>query len=73
MASLAAYFQNLLWSAHFQIAVSMLMLYALLGVSTRGTLTHVGAYAYAWRPQPLDLFTYFSLLLVAVHCVGCCR
>jgi ABC-type multidrug transport system fused ATPase/permease subunit len=33
IASLCTYFQNLLWSAWFQIAVSMVMLYGLLGVS----------------------------------------
>ena len=33
IASLFTYFQNLLWSAWFQIAISMVMLYRLLGVS----------------------------------------
>ena len=33
IASLFTYFQNLLWSAWFQIAISMAMLYRLLGVS----------------------------------------
>ena len=53
IASLFTYFQNLLWSAWFQIAVSMVMLYRLLGVRVRVRVTVTVTVIERTDPDPL--------------------